>query len=135
MRRLANKLGISDRVEFLGYVADISSVYAKADLVIQSSFTEGLPNVILEAAYIGVPIVATNVGGTAEVIEHNVSGWLVEPKSRKELVAGIQCFLENPTHFYAMSRTARVRVRNEFSFDERTTAQINMYAELVDGSP
>lgn len=130
LRELAGKLGITGKVHFLGYQSDMQAVYAGADLVVQSSLTEGLPNVVLEAAFLGVPIVATAVGGTPEVIEHDVSGWLVRPNSKAELVAGIRRFLLDPTRFASMTRAARASVVSGFSFEARTDAQTELYLDL-----
>ena len=107
------------------------SLYASIDLVVQSSLTEGLPNVMLEAAYLGVPIVATDVGGTGEVIEHGVSGWLIQPRSSAALESGVRKFLEEPARFAAMAQVGRLRVEREFSFAARTEAQTSTYEELV----
>lgn len=131
LMRLAADLGIAGRVEFLGYVADMPSLYARASLVVQSSFTEGLPNVMLEAAYLGVPVVATDVGGTREVIEHGVSGWLVKPRSRPALAAGLRRYLESPAEFVAMAQAGRTRVEQQFTFARRTDAQMRVYEELA----
>ena len=62
MRRLARISASLAGCDFLGYVGDMPALYARADLVVQSSLTEGLPNVMLEVAYLGVPVVATDVG-------------------------------------------------------------------------
>ena len=131
LKRLAAELGIADRVHFLGYVADMPLLYSTVDLVVQSSLTEGLPNVMLEVAYLGVPVVATDVGGTGEVIEHGVSGWLVRRGSTEEIASGLRRFLAAPGEFLAMARAGRRRVAQEFSFPARTEAQMRIYEELA----
>lgn len=131
LRQLAATLGIAEHVKFLGYVADMPKLYARYDLVVQSSFTEGLPNVMLEAAYLGVPIVATAVGGTAEVVEHGVCGWLIEPRSLGELTTGIRRYLDDPGKFVAMAATGRRRIEANFSFAARTEAQMRLYEEVA----
>lgn len=135
LKQLASRLGVADRVEFLGFVGDMPALYAETDLVVQSSFTEGLPNVMLEAGYLGVPVVATDVGGTGEVIEHGVSGWLIEPRSLQGIEEGVRQFLESPARFVAMSRAGRYRVEREFSFATRVEAQMRIYEELLCGTP
>lgn len=131
LRRLTERLAIADRVTFLGYVSDMPALYAKTDLVVQSSFTEGLPNVMLETAYLSVPVVATAVGGTAEVIEHGVSGWLVRPGSVTALEDGIRYFIEQPEKFVEMARVGRDRIETQFSFATRTEAQMRLYEDLL----
>jgi glycosyltransferase involved in cell wall biosynthesis len=134
LRSVARTLGLQDRVEFIGYVEDMPRLYADVDLVVQSSFTEGLPNVILEAAYLRVPIVATAVGGTAEVIAHQESGWLIEPKL-DQLVAGIARFLEHPQEFVSMAERAHQGVLRNYSFDVRTERMTQIYERLLGHLP
>lgn len=130
LRDLATQLGIASRVSFIGYVTNMPPVYAGVDLVVQSSLTEGLPNVILEAAYLRVPILATAVGGTAEVVEHGSSAWLIAPGSVEQLVQGLRQFLRDPKRFAAMAARAHDRVREHFSFDARTRKLIGLYESM-----
>jgi glycosyltransferase involved in cell wall biosynthesis len=130
LRSVARTLGLEDRVEFVGYVKDMPRLYADIDLVVQSSFTEGLPNVILEAAYLRVPIVATAVGGTAEVVRHGHSAWLLEPRI-DDLAAGIDAFMSNPQHFVAMAEQGHRDVVSQFSFDVRTERLTQVYEALM----
>jgi glycosyltransferase involved in cell wall biosynthesis len=131
LRRLSDALGLVGQVSFQGYVRDMPALYSAADLVVQSSLTEGLPNVMLETAFLGVPVVATSVGGTAEVIEHGVSGWLVEPGSVDALERGIRAFLEQPRRFAEMAKAGRRVIEERFNFDVRTEAQTGIYRECV----
>lgn len=133
LRELARSLGIGDRVEFLGYIQDMPALYANVDLLVQSSLTEGLPNVIVEAAYLRVPTVATKVGGTAEVIEHGSSGWLIEPGSIEQIRQGIEAFLTRPQEFVAMSEVAHRRIVDHFSFAARTRGLMEFYEQLCAG--
>lgn len=130
LRAQAAGLGIEARVRFLGFVGDMPALYRDVDLVVQSSFTEGLPNVILEAAFLRVPIVATAVGGTAEVIHHQHSGWLIEPHSLEQLTSGIRAFLADPARFAAMAEAARGRIVEHFSFEVRTQRLTRFYEDL-----
>lgn len=131
LRRLGTQLGLAETVRYVGYIADMPALYRGTDLVIQSSLTEGLPNVMLEAAYLGVPVVATDVGGTREVIEHGVSGWLVPAGSDAALADGIRKFLAEPAAFNAMAERGRRRIEEKFSIDARTVKQAALYAELA----
>ena len=127
LKEKVDALGIANRVGFLGYVRDMLPVYGQADLVVQSSVTEGLPNVILEAAYLRIPIVATDVGGTAEVIEHERSGWLIAPRSVVALEQGIERFLKDPKQLAAMAERAHERISTMFSFQARTENLMRIY--------
>ena len=131
LRQLSGRLGLTDRVRYAGYVSDMPKLYEETDLVVQSSLTEGLPNVMLETAYLGVPVVATDVGGTREVIEHGISGWLVRPGSATALADGIRRYLADPAAFIAMAAHGRRRVVENFSFEARTRKQMTSYEEMA----
>jgi glycosyltransferase involved in cell wall biosynthesis len=131
LRQLAQQLGIADRVQFAGYVSDMPSLYASVDVVVQSSLTEGLPNVMLEAAYLGVPIIATDVGGTREVVEHGVSGWLIEPGDTVVLAEALRKYVSAPGYFIEMAARGRGRIESEFAFPTRTEKQTEIYRELL----
>jgi glycosyltransferase involved in cell wall biosynthesis len=107
------------------------SLYANSDLVVQSSLTEGLPNVILEAAYLRVPIVATDVGGTREVTGHGREAWLVPPGSVGDLIDGMRRYLMDPTEFAGMTQAAHEKILREFSFPARTERMTALYEWLV----
>ena len=128
--KLAKDLGISDQVIFCGYRADMSRIYSSLDLVVQSSSTEGMPNVVLEAAAMEVPVIATDVGGTAEIIEHGVSGMLVKPGLPGEIDTVIQDFLQDRERYRDMARRARQSVRNRFSYESRTNSLMRIYSTL-----
>lgn len=131
LRELAVSLKIADRVEFLGYVTDMPRLFSQCDAVVQSSSTEGLPNVILEAAYLRVPIVATAVGGTDEVVEHARSAWLIKPGRLDLLIDGLREYLRRPAEFLAMAELAHCDVHDNFSFRVRTDRLMTLYEELA----
>lgn len=127
----SRRRGLGGRVRFLGYVVDMPALYREVDLVVQSSLTEGLPNVMLEVAYLGAPVVATDVGGTGEVIEHGVSGWLVRKGSVRALEEGLRAFLREPKRFATMADAGRQRIVAEFDLGVRTRRQGRIYEELT----
>jgi glycosyltransferase involved in cell wall biosynthesis len=135
LRALGQSLGIADRVHFLGYIHDMPSLYAEVDLLVQSSLTEGLPNVIVEAAYLRVPIVATRVGGTDEVVEHGKSGWLIGAGDVNAIRAGLQRFLESPQEFVAMGERAQRGIIEGFSIAVRTRKLVDFYRRVLSGEP
>lgn len=132
LRSLVAALGIAHLVEFLGFVKDMPQLYYDSDLVVQSSLTEGLPNVVLESAFLRAPLVATSVGGTAEVVEHGRSAWLIRPGSVEELISGIRRFLEQPADFVALGHAAHERILTQFGFPARTENLMRVY-EFVRG--
>lgn len=91
LEALARRLGVSDRVRFLGEVAHaaLPALYAAADAMVLSSSREGWANVLLEAMACGTPVVASDVNGTAEVVRSNAAGRLMAERSPAGLVAAL----------------------------------------------
>jgi len=76
---------------------------------VQSSYTEGMPNVVLEALLMRVPVIATDVGGTAEIIEHGRTGVLIQPGAVAEIVEQIGVYCRDPARHRAMAQLGRYR--------------------------
>jgi len=82
--------GLEDRVNFLGVRRDIPAVMNAADGFVMSSYLEGLPMVLLQASSVGMPIVATDVGGNAEIVTDGVNGFVVPPRDDESLAGAMQ---------------------------------------------
>ncbi len=95
------------------------------------SHTEGLPNAALEAMAMEVPVLATRVGGTPEVVSDGETGRLVQPHSPEGLAQGIIAFLSDTDQWRAMGRRGREVVERQFSFRERTRKLERLYSELA----
>jgi glycosyltransferase involved in cell wall biosynthesis len=95
------------------------------------SQAEGFPNALLEYMAAGLPAIATDVGGSCEVVEHGVSGLLTAPEDPNALAKSILSLLQNPATALELARAGRERVRRDFSF-EQMIANVNaMYTELL----
>lgn len=97
LENLATDLGIAERVIFTGQVSKQSVLqYLKAsDIFVLNSTYEGLPHIVLEAMAVGVPVIATDVGGTGEVVKHEVNGLLIPSMDDKALRNAICRLLQN----------------------------------------
>ncbi len=78
LRDLANQLGITDRVNFLGNVDNVSTLLKEADVFVMSSAWEGLPIAQIEATLTGLPVLVTDVGGCSEIVEKVDNGMVVD---------------------------------------------------------
>jgi glycosyltransferase involved in cell wall biosynthesis len=114
LHALAASLGISTRVRFMGEQADVAPYLQEMDLYVQASVAEGMPNSVLEAMAVGLPVVATAVGGTPEVVVDGETGLLVPPRDPGALADAIGKFLEDPAMRDAFGRTGRARVETHF---------------------
>ncbi len=112
LEALSAELGVADRVRFAGVVApeEVPSVLAAADLYVLNSVSEGLPHSVLEAMAAGVPVVATRVCGTPEVVEDGATGLLVAPDAPEELRSALTRLLEDRSLGEALARRAIERL-------------------------
>jgi L-malate glycosyltransferase len=96
LEKLANTLGLTDRVMFLGERHDIAAVLASAAISILPSISESLSNTIMESMAAGVPVVACRVGGNEELIRDGESGFLVSPDNLDELAECVERLVTQP---------------------------------------
>jgi glycosyltransferase involved in cell wall biosynthesis len=115
LRRYAAELGLRDRCVFLGAQKNVGSVLRAADLLIQTSDTEGLPNAVMEAMAAGLPVVATRAGGTAEIIEDGQNGLLVPVRDEDGLVAKASSVLADSALARRLGECAARHIRESFS--------------------
>jgi glycosyltransferase involved in cell wall biosynthesis len=125
------RLGLRDQVRLLGQRNDVARLHHAFDLFVQASHTEGAPNAVLEAMALETPIVATSVGGTAELVRHDVDGLLVPRDDETALVAAMERVLLEPEAARRRSASARRRVETELSFDSRMHRVEDIYRELM----
>jgi glycosyltransferase involved in cell wall biosynthesis len=128
----ARRLGITEFCSFLGHQNDVTDVFHSLDVFVQSSDTEGTPNAVLEAMALEVPVVATSVGGTVDLITDGVHGRLVPRRHPDALAAAIARTLDDPAASASQVAAARKRVEQELSFARRMETVEKIYEELVE---
>ncbi len=115
----AENLQISDKVLFPGFRSDLHRVYKSFDIFLMTSVTEGLPNTMLEAMSMGLPVVTTNVGGIPELLEDGKSGYQYEVGDVDGLSGKIMELISNSALREQLSAAGRNRIETKFSFDKR----------------
>jgi glycosyltransferase involved in cell wall biosynthesis len=115
--RTIRELGLGASVRLTGFTDDVPRHLASFDLFLQLSREEGLSLTILEAAATGVPIIASDVGGTSEIVENGKTGTLIAAGDVRGLAAAMGRFLADPVSFREMARKARETVETDFSLD------------------
>lgn len=131
LRALATSLGLDGRVKFLGHFHDVRQIFEEMDLYVLSSTREGLPNTVLEAMAMEVPIVSTDVDGVKEAVTGGSTALLVPPMDSDSLAAGIEQLLVDSDLRLRLVRAARTRVESEFSFTARTRKVEDIYHQVV----
>ena len=126
-----NALGLQGMVHLPGYIREPQRLLEEIDLMVLPSHTEGLPNAALEALLMEVPVLATRVGGTPEVITDGETGRLVPAHSPEDLAAGVLEFLANPESWKLMASRGKDMVKTNFNFQARTRKLEAIYVEMM----
>ena len=127
----ADKLGISDRVKFLGFRRDTKDLLAIMDVFTLSSVEEGLPMAMLEAMSAGVPVVTTSVGDIPKVIEHGRNGLLVRAGHADELADALHCLITDPAERSKLAAGGRDTVVRGFSQEAMCEKYLEVYGAVL----
>jgi teichuronic acid biosynthesis glycosyltransferase TuaC len=127
LRELAVRLGVDDRVRFVGEVKQeqLAELYNCADALVLASSREGWANVLLEAMACGTPVVATNIWGTPEVVRTTDAGVLCSERSVQGIVDGVRRLFDN----YPDRKQTRAYAET-FSWDETVLGLVKLFSEL-----
>jgi L-malate glycosyltransferase len=127
------RMDLGSRVAFLGVRDDVPDILAASDVFVLPSLCEAASITLLEAMASGVPIVATDVGGTPEILRRDVDGVLTPRSDASAMAAAVARFLESPDEAAEMARRAAARVRTTYRLDETIDRYLSMYRTLAGG--
>jgi len=135
VRKLAEELGILSIVHFKGWIHmdQVMPALADYDLMVMPSRAESFGVAALEAAAVGLPVVASNVGGLPEIIDNGRTGILVAPENPEALAHGILKLVENVELREKMGGAARRRVEEKYLWDENLEEMMLLYERLITG--
>jgi len=130
---LARRMGLRNKVEFLGNRGDIPQLLAQVDVMVLSTVTqEAFGRVIIEAQAAGVPVVATRVGGVIEVIEHEKTGLLVQAKDTEAMADAVLRLINEPRFAQSLVEGARRKIADKYTLAHMAEATLKVYRELLD---
>jgi glycosyltransferase involved in cell wall biosynthesis len=124
---------LGERVVPLGILpqpARLVAEYQKSDIFVLPSHAEGFPNAVLEAMAVGLPVVATSVGGLPEIIESGVSGMLVPPHDASQLAVALSSLIKDPAHRRRIGEAARQRILQRFTLEHSLASYANIFGHL-----
>lgn len=124
---LGEHLNLKDSLFFCGHRSDIASILSETSVSVLPSHSEGLSNTLLESMAAGVPIVASNVGGTPELIQHEIHGLLVPPHAPEQLARAINRILSDDAFAERLGQSARHKAREQFSLEAMVTRTRSVY--------
>ena len=128
---LRQRLAADPRVHLTGEVADVVPLYAVMDVLAFPSRREGLPNVCLEAAAMGIPVVACAIPGVVDAVADGVTGTLVPPRDAQALARGIRRYLDEPELRRCHGAAGRARMLRDFRPEEVWDAIEREYRDLL----
>jgi glycosyltransferase involved in cell wall biosynthesis len=120
-----------EAVEFLGERMDIPELLAASDVLIQTSWSEALPTVLIEAGAASLPVVATNVGGTTEIVQNGHGGYIINPGDVETLIDRVVNLLKNQTLATRMGQQAHDFVVKTFSLEKQAMQTKSMYERIL----
>lgn len=129
------KLGLDARVRLLGERTDVPDILEAADLFVLPARSSGQPDALLEAMAMGLPIVATRVGGVPELVNDGEEALLVEPGGAEALAEGCLKLLTEPGLGARLGRAAQERVRGDFGLGRTACRYESLYEKLLGASP
>jgi glycosyltransferase involved in cell wall biosynthesis len=132
--RMADGLGVGEAISWLGYRRDLTRVAAASDVAVLSSDNEGTPVWLIESAAAGLPAIATDVGGTSDVVTPE-NGLLVPPDDPVALGDAIARMAADPDRRRAMGERARTHVLSRYSVDRLIDDIDELYTELLERRP
>jgi len=140
---MAQSLGISETVEFTGWIDNVETYLRQADLFVLPSRTEGMPNALLEAMSYGIPCIATKVGGNSELLggenkeirtrDYAIArnGLLVNPDDVEGLSEGILYLIQHREEREELGRRGRTFIKEHYSIDSITDRYIRLYQSIL----
>jgi glycosyltransferase involved in cell wall biosynthesis len=132
VEQLAREAGLADAVVFTGFRPDVPALLAAMDcFALASTRTEGVPQALLQAFAVGVPVVASRIGGIPEVVTDGETGLLVESEAVPPLAAAIERVLEDPAGAAQRARAARALVEARFSHGRSVDRLLALYDEVL----
>ena len=133
LRALAHELGIEDSISWLGFQPDPVKWLEAMDVFAFPSRLEGVPNAVLEAMGVGLPIVATSIGGVTDLLEEGSTGFLIPPDDPDALAAALDRLLSDASLRADLGSNARSRAVEVFSLADAVTRLVNFYVSVEKG--
>jgi len=131
LRELVASAGLQDRVSWLGEREDVPELIRALDVLLLPSWEEPFGRALIEAMALGVPVIATNVGGPAEIIEDGTEGYLLAPREPSAWARAIRRLAESPDRALEMGRAGRRRVEQAFTVAHHVAAMLDLYERAI----
>lgn len=133
-KNLAERIGVSDNIDFLGYRKDIHEILPICDLGVASSLREGLPVNIMEAMACELPVIATVNRGHKELVQNNKTGWLIENENVNDASSKIISIAKNNDIKQKFGKTGRQMIQTKYSINKVLEHNVSIYTAYMGGA-
>ncbi|HVJ51822.1 MAG TPA: glycosyltransferase [Aliidongia sp.] len=127
IQALIEEFGLADRFHLPGVTDDVLTALSAMDVFVLTSSGEGLPNVVLEAQWVGTAVVAADAGGTREALDEGRTGWIVEEATAEAIARQISALLDEPALLQDCIERGPAFVRRQFSLERMVASTIGAY--------
>lgn len=131
LRAKSRKLDIEDKIIFAGFKSNIKEILSSIDILVIPSVREGFPMITLEAMAMAKPIIASDIDGIREQIDHNKDGLLIPPEDPGAMAEAIISLLDNKEKAKELGLSAKKKVEEKFSVEEMVKKTKAVYEELL----
>jgi glycosyltransferase involved in cell wall biosynthesis len=128
---MADRLGIGEKVRFPGIIPMAARYLPALEVFCLTSYTEGMSNVIMEAAAAGVPVVSTGYTGSGELVEHETTGYLIQPNDDVAMAAYVDELLMNQERRHQIGNAGREKIRREYSLEAMRSNMTRVYEDAL----
>ena len=131
LEKQVTEKGLQDHIEFGGFVDQdtIKKTLNESDIFILPSFAEGIPVALMEAMAMGIPVIATYVGGVTELVMDGVTGQVVSPSDGEGLAKAIAKYIDDDAFCQSIAQAARAKVVEEFNIDDQVDKLAELFAD------
>ena len=131
LKQLVKDLGLEANISFLGYIPDAAGLIPQFSAMLITSEIEGIPQVIYESFYHGIPVVSTKVGGIPEVIEHKLNGLLASAYDHIALGENIRFLMQNPEVIPTFAEISREKLFRKFTSEIMAKNTFEEYKKIL----
>lgn len=131
LKKLIGRLNVEHAFRFLGIVPSVPEIMRECDIFVRPSLTEGMPLTILEAMACGLPIIASKIPGTSEVVKDGETGILIKPGDVKQLSDAVIKLIEDENYAKRIRVRAYEFIRNHYSWDRIAEEYLKIYNEVL----
>lgn len=131
MRKRIVDANLEKKVSFSGYRKDVAKILSECDVFVLCTLHETLCNSVIEASYAGLPVIATNTGGIPEIVEDEITGFLIKPYDYETVISKLKLLINDKKMRGRMGKKGREKIDEKFSNEEITRKIDSFYKEVL----